>query len=348
MDMIQLIHNEMIGSVNMLNVTSKDNFFQYLESVLNLQREVSICHHKVDNLATYLKNNIQALEAKGWLSNIDDHINENTNSGEAFDLARSLFEIALISGQQAGFIDVDGDGNPKKWNSDASSSAMIQKVVEVRHKLGVPGINFTYSRAVFGDIAQILGDQIPLKTERLQLMAEFTQNSAYQNFEAAILEQFANQTKVVLDVKFLELLAKSFPKNFQEDPYGHKACLTALFAADHLRSSGVDVELDIWAASDYYLPQTLETLGLIAMSEELKDDLSDGVLLDQDDLGVSALRAASILIVERLQELTGFSLDKLHAVLWAIPKDEEFMKALSTSDQQRKPLPHMMVRTMRF
>lgn len=324
---------------------SRDLAFLQFNEMLDYQNHVSINVDKLQTLIEYLKSNKGEFKPYGWF----DYVSKEAGSSEKVDLARLLFEMALISGQQGGFIDADANGKAVKWEVDGSGAkAMVNKLKEIRAEMGVPGIDFTYSQAVFEKIAKILGDDIPFKSERLGLLSEFAKAGAYEAFEKKVLATFEDQKNICMDVDFLEDLVSQFPRNFMDDPFLKKACLTFILAAANLKSRGVNAELDIWAASDYRLPQTLETLGILELSAELKADLENQTLLPEDSPKVNGLRVAAILAVGEICMKTGLSVDHADFMLWSAPRNKELMQALSGGAEPRKALPHLMVRTLRF
>ncbi len=101
--------------------------------------------------------------------------------------------------------------------------------------------------------------------------------------------------------------------------------------------SGTD-KLTVMA--DYRLPQILYNSGVIELSPSLSKKLETGVKINPDSREENALRAATVVVGERLAHLMGIQETEVDMLLWVL--------ARKLDKEGRMRIPHMLVSTDKY
>ena len=340
----------------------------YAQQLLINNPHVRINEAAYQTATEHMRGNVGGFKPNRWTG----YVGEHADYDYAFNYARTFFEFALNSAQQAGFI-YEQDGRAMKWEKNGSGgTAMTEALKAMRDEMGVLGKDFYISRT--SDNYQALKDKIlgtffkdiPFKEKRFALLEEFGRHDAYgllnfaiirglrgKGFETQGYDFDANTFRI--NATMAAEIGKVFPKSFQEDPFRKKLILTCILAASNIQARhnqhpecfpSITLE-GMSAAADYRLPQTLMQLGMIQASPALTSKLENKELMDENSDEVIALRAACVVVTDRLVKDLGIPLYQLDYLLWKAPRDEDLMKALGANDN-KKPIPHMMVQTLRF
>lgn len=295
-------------------MTRLEQFMQNARDIVAASPHVSIDAEKLRDVAASFK---QAGKAPSWNNYISD-----TAKQDPFDATRVLFEMALICAQQGGFITPDANGVPQKWNINGSgAAAMLAKMDELRAANVIPGIDIHDAAQVDAKIAPLLANA-PMAQERLAMFREFADPAAYAALDKLVKSAWQPQdNKYNFDFAFINAMADIFPQSFAADPFRKKAILSVLMAAAHAENRGVAVVTDAPVASDYVLPQVLEGLGVLKLSDDLREKLTSKQGFAENDPVVRDLRAATITAADELAKASGARSQDIDSHLWLAGRD---------------------------
>lgn len=266
-----------------------------------------------------------------------EEISSEANKAEGYDFKRAFYEFAMITAQQCGFIYANEEGTARKWHKDGSGSrAMVEKMAEIRAAGALPYYDISEAE-VDARIAPLLAG-VPFAEKRLENFKEFASAENHQQM-MDLLDSAFDGKKYTIDMSFIEQMTKIFPESFGADPFMKKVLLTPLIAAANAHHHGIEVDTsDLVPPTDYVLPQVLNAdhIGILVFSPELTEKLQKRQALPEDSDEVAAMRAATVLVCERLIEVSGLSAQEVDGLLWLAGRKVQNAR------------PHMMCYTMRF
>lgn len=317
-----------------------------LEFIENAAEITSKAHHVRIN-ETALKNFAQDLKkptkaGPSW----DDYLGPQDNTLFLPDL---VHEMIVITAQNAGYLYEDAKGEPQKWNVDGSGAkALLGLFNTLRDKKLLRGKD-DRSLNISDDHLRKLKEAlsgIPYADERLEIFKETLGSEAFGHIYTMTMRSLQIGGGFKFDMQSVETLAKAFPKAFGDDPYRKKAMLALIMVAGNARSRGVNIDLDLPAPTDYRLPETLNTAGVLEFSPELTERINKAELMDENDPVVTELRAATLVAVEKLCDQSGLKIDEVDFALWNASRD-------GTLDRLRQEYPnaakqHFRCKTMWF
>lgn len=252
---------------------------------------------------------------------------------EPVNVTRIFFEMAMICAQQGGFITPDAEGVPQKWNINGSgASAMLAKMAEIRDAKALPYVDIQDTQELHAALAPHLKD-VPFADARQEMFAEFASPATYGALDALVKGSFDAKTNTFdMNFDFINKAADLFPQSFAADPFRKKIILAVLMTASYMHAraaadTGIDqgrpllVTTNAPVAADYVLPQVLEGLGVLKLSDTLRDKLVNKAGFDETDPAVRDLRAATIHICNMLSTLSGKSPQDIDAHLWLAGRD---------------------------
>jgi hypothetical protein len=294
-------------------MTSLERFLQNCEDICASARDVSIDRDRARELARSFKT---AAAAPAW----NDYISPAAQTGK-MDATRVLFEMSMICAQQGGFIAPDAAGVPQKWAVNGSGAkAMLNKMDELRKNGVLPGLDITDPAEVDGKIGPFLKD-VPFAKERLEMFREFAAPGVYQKLDALVKSAWDEERKAYrFDFDFVNALADLFPQSFAADPFRKKSVLSVLMTSAHAASRGVTVETETPVAADYVLPQVLEGLGVLKLSDGLRERLVNKEGMGENDPAARELRAATVAACAELAR-GGAKTPDIDAFLWLAGRD---------------------------
>lgn len=295
-------------------MTRLEQFMQNARDIVAASPHVSIDAEKLRDVAASFK---QAGKAPNWNNYISD-----TAKQDPFDATRVLFEMAQICAQQGGFITPDANGVPQKWNINGSgAAAMLAKMDELRAAKVIPGIDIHDAAQVDAKIAPLLNNA-PMAQERLAMFREFADPAAYATLDRLVKSAWRPEdNKYNFDFTFINAMADIFPQSFAADPFRKKAILSVLMTAAHAENRGVAIVTDAPVASDYVLPQVLEGLGVLKLSDDLREKLVAKQGFSENDPVVRDLRAATITAADALARASGAKSQDIDSHLWLAGRD---------------------------
>ena len=295
-------------------MTRLEDFMQNARDIVAQSPHVSIDHEKLKTLAATFT---QAVKPPSW----NDYISDAAKA-DPFDATRILFEMALICAQQGGFITPDENGVPQKWNVGGSgAAAMVNKMAELRAAHAVPGLDITDPAEVEAKIAPHLAG-VPFAAERVEMFREFAEPGVYAKLDKLVKAAWQEDEKRYnFDFNFINDMADLFPQSFTTDPFRKKAILSVLMMATHAENRGVTVVTDTPPASDYVLPQVLEGLGVLKISDELREKLVKREGFTEADPVARDIRAATIVAAAELSKESGARVQDIDSRLWLAGRD---------------------------
>ncbi len=282
----------------------------------------------MDKLVTLSQSFNTVSSAPSWAN----YISTEASTGYPVDVTRVFFEMAMICAQQGGFITPDENGVPQKWNINGSgAAAMLQKMTEIRDAKALPGIDITDTAQLRAALAPHLAG-VPFAEARQQMFAEFASPQTYAALDALVKGAHDRSTNTYnFDFDFINKAADLFPQSFASDPFRKKIILAVLMTASFAHAKAANDELrdmspavittNAPVAADYVLPQVLEGLGVLKLSDRLRDQLLGKAGFDENDSVVRDLRAATIHICDLLSAMSGKSPQDIDAHLWLAGRD---------------------------
>jgi len=305
-------------------------FLENCEDIVRKQADVTI-----DDAA--LKAFAKTIQASNFVPDWKEYISEAANSAENYNFKRAFYEFAMITAQQGGFIFEDANGQAQKWQKNGSGAkAMVEKFAEIRAAGALPFYDIAEQ-----DIGQVLRPffaEVPFTEQRLAILKEFAAPETHDKV-MQLLDSMYDGTQYKLDMNFLGQLAQILPQGLGDDPFMKKNMLTALMAAANAHHHGVKVDTsDLLPAADYILPQVLNAdhVGILKFSPALTEKLEKRQGLDENAREVEALRAATILVCDRLMKESNLSAQAVDGTLWLAGRG------------LKNARPHMMCYTLRF
>lgn len=305
-------------------LTSVRTFIDDCDAIARASKDISIDFDKVSQLAGTF-NSVSS--APSWANYISAEAN-----ARPIDVTRVFFEMAMICAQQGGFITPDENGVPQKWNINGSgAAAMLQKMSEIRDAKALPCIDITDADELRAALAPHL-ENVPFAEARQQMFAEFAAPQTYAALDALIKSAHDRSSNTYnFDFDFINKAADLFPQSFAADPFRKKIILAVLMtasfahaqaASDTIREmSPVIITTNAPVAADYVLPQVLEGLGVLKLSDRLRDQLANKTGFDESAPVVRDLRAATIAVCDMLSTMSGKSPQDIDAHLWLAGRD---------------------------
>ena len=295
-------------------MTKLEQFLQNARDVVAASPHVSIDAEKVKTVAATFR---QASSPPPW----NDYISDAAKA-DPFDATRVLFEMAMICAQQGGFITPDENGVPQKWNINGSgAAAMLNKMDELRAARVIPGVDFHDATQVDAKMSPHLQDA-PMAKARLDMFREFAEAGVYEKLDKLVKAAWEPENnRYNFDFNFINDMADLFPQGFAADPFRKKAILSVLMTAAHAESRNVSITTDAPVASDYVLPQVLEGLGVLKLSDGLREKLQNREGFDEKSDIVRDIRAATIAACADLAAESGASHQSIDSHLWLAGRD---------------------------
>lgn len=295
-------------------MSARAQFLKNCQDICTASPHVSVDYKQISTLAVDFG---KAAQAPSWSNYISAEANQTP-----LDMTRVLFEMAMICAQQGGFITPDDKGHPQKWNIGGSgASAMLAKMAEIRDARCLPYIDIEDTGKLEGMLLPLLAG-VPFAQDRIAMFKEFADPNAYAALDS-LVKGAKQGDGYNFDFDFIEKLAQIFPQSFATDPFRKKAILSVLMTAAHAQTKGVTVKTDAPIASDYVLPQVLEAMGVLKVSEDLAHKLKTRQGFDENDATVRDLRAATITACEAMCQISGAKAQDVDATLWLMGRDKD-------------------------
>ncbi len=305
-------------------------FIENCEDILSRQSYVSINETALEAFAKTLK-------PSDFIPDWKEYVSPAANDADRYDFNRAFYELAMITAQNGGFIYEDDKGQAQKWGKDGSGAkAIVEKMAEIRATGALPFYDITPA-GVDKKIGHMLKG-VPFAEKRLTIFKEFADGDNYSKVTKLIDSAFDGAT-YKFDMDFVKKLAEIFPTGLGNDPFFKKATLTALMVAGNAHHHGIKVDVsDLTVAADYILPQVLnaDNVGVLTFSPELTKGLEERKSLTEDSDKVQALRAAAVVVCDKLAKLSGLTAQDIDANLWLAGRKLQGAR------------PHMMCYTTRF
>lgn len=225
----------------------------------------------------------------------------------------AMFLLALNSLNYM-FWQRNDDGSVRRyfWCGKSGSSAMFEAFKSVWGSAQVPDIlrqyelNEKWFSAHFGEIPAPIG--------RLQILEEVRAQDKLERAAEYLLRRVSDTGMLTTDDA--EHITMIFPFSYGADPYLKKAQIAVSAVAGWLNGRGAAVRCETTAFADYQVPRVLRALGVLRYSGNLSDAIATGELVPSRSDEESAIRAATILAVERIARKHGVSSAEVDTALW--------------------------------
>lgn len=262
------------------------------------------------------------------------------------DLNRLFFELALTISQFGGFIGFSADGGLDTWKRQGSGiKALLATMQAIRAAKKLPGIDIhdNYER----ELAHFFIDTT-FGRQRLNMLKEVGTPTARRDLDNLLFLAQRPDGIYRFNVLHMNGLACRFPLSFGQDPMFHKkASLLLLTMEIALNQLGHKAIAETLPPADYRVPQILEGLGIMKLSDGLSNKISSGHLFRIDDPEVRAIRSATVEAVGLIKtgyqrrhgkEITCAELDGL---LYLLSRNRPLMARTTMK-------PHILVATAAF
>lgn len=262
------------------------------------------------------------------------------------DLPRLFYEMALTIAQFGGFVAHRGDGHYTTWKRDGSGvKAIVATMAAIREAKKLPQIDVRehldkelahfFIRTTFGK-------------ERLDMLIEVGRAGAQKYFSNLLKLARRRDGSYCFDVVHMRGLACRFPLAFGSDPiFYKKASLLLMTMEIALNALGHKATAQTLPPADYRIPQILEGLGILRLSNALRGRLVAGHVFRIDDAHVRAMRAMTVEAVGMIKRAyehqynTSISCAELDGLLYLLSRNRPLMSKASMK-------PHMLVATHAF
>jgi len=211
-----------------------------------------------------------------------------------------------------------------QWEVGGSGSRALEGWIKKLYKNNLHPYHNEDSEEIIRGLNQGIFKQ-PNPERRTGILYELAHKLRYVS--KSCLERFPYDNKFNFNYSDISYLAKALPNSFGEDPFLKKACLVFLMFAGWLSARDVPVASDLPIPTDYQMPRIFEYEGAIDISNEFRNKLNSGKIIDVTSPEVEAFRAAGILVAHGLAERYGLDDYQIDNVLFSqYRKDKNFIK----------------------
>lgn len=166
-------------------------------------------------------------------------------------------------------------------------------------------------------LQEVFGD-LPAPEARVAILNEILSPPLLSEACVALVDRLAETNAV--DTGMAHRLAATFPRAFG-DPVLKKAQLAVSEVWIQAQDAGLGTRCDLTAFADYQIPNVLRALGVLTYAPDLAQAIDTLQPLDYDGRDERALRAASLLAVERIAEHAGAPVAAVDYYLWTRRKE---------------------------
>ncbi len=216
------------------------------------------------------------------------------------DISEAFFDLAVNASQNAGYY-YERDGVMQKWEKEGSGAAAL---VELHQEFYAQGImpRLTFYADLQALEKEVFVRDLPFAEIRTKIYQEFANVCKAKSLETEFNTQCKAKDKDAYHFSFESIvrIAQIFSNGFGEDPFLKKAFLLPILFAGYAHAKGIEVTMDTCAPADYRLPQTLNNIGILRLSDDLIDRIEAKTLTPED---VDAIRAATVVAVNVIREL---------------------------------------------
>lgn len=175
------------------------------------------------------------------------------------------------------------------------------------------------------DILDIFG-AIPRAAERAQVLNEVLGAGSCKSVSDKPIFALASHAlslatgNKMFDTSLAKTLADNFPLGYSDDLL--KKSQLAVSGVHRLaRDHGSAADCSVTAFADYQIPNVLRHIGVLSYSDDLAQKIDRGDLIDENSPEEKAIRAASILAVEKLADHFGASTADIDFWIWLRRKE---------------------------
>lgn len=167
------------------------------------------------------------------------------------------------------------------------------------------------------DVQKVFGN-IPSPQSRADILNEVLSSPDLPRLARALADRAASQG--IFDTAMASQLADAFPLAYG-DPVLKKAQLAVSEAWVKSKNAGFEVQSDLTAFADYQIPNILRALGVLLYSPSLAARIDGMQPLAYDSPEERAIRAASLIAVERIAQESGAPVAAVDHYLWSRRKE---------------------------
>lgn len=169
------------------------------------------------------------------------------------------------------------------------------------------------------DIHQVFGD-IPSPQSRVDILNEILLTPKLAELSQAFTESLDNGGRI--STEMAKALADAFPQAYG-DPLLKKSQLAVSEVWTKALDAGQTIECELTAFADYQIPNILRAMGVLTYADDLAQRIDGFEPIDENSHDEKAIRAASILAVEKIAEATGSNVAAVDHYLWTRRKEAQ-------------------------
>ena len=166
-------------------------------------------------------------------------------------------------------------------------------------------------------VRQVFGD-IPAAESRVAILNEILMPPQLEQISAEIVQ--ALDVDGIVNTELAKRVADTFPLSYG-DPVLKKAQLAVSEVWVKAEAAGQPLQCDLTAFADYQIPNILRAMGVLTYAPDLAQAIDSYQPLDFDSRDERAIRAASLLAVEKIAEQAGVPVAAVDHYLWMRRKE---------------------------
>lgn len=169
------------------------------------------------------------------------------------------------------------------------------------------------------DIQAVFGD-IPSPQSRVDILNEVLTSSRLEQFSRSFIDAVDAQGRI--STEMAKHLADTFPQ-----AYGDQLLKKSQLAISEVWTKALDagkpVECELTAFADYQIPNILRAMGVLDYADDLAQQIDQFKPIAENSHDERAIRAASILAVEKIAQATGSNVAAVDHYLWTRRKEAQ-------------------------
>lgn len=169
------------------------------------------------------------------------------------------------------------------------------------------------------DIQEVFGD-IPSPQSRVDILNEVLNSSRLEQFSRSFIDAVDAQGRI--STEMAKQLADTFPQ-----AYGDQLLKKSQLAISEVWTKALDagqpVECELTAFADYQIPNILRAMGVLDYADDLAQHIDQFKPIAENSHDERAIRAASILAVEKIAQATGSNVAAVDHYLWTRRKEAQ-------------------------
>ena len=169
------------------------------------------------------------------------------------------------------------------------------------------------------DVQNIFGD-IPAPQSRVVILNEVLLSPDLKLLGDTVANSALNGTATNFDTTLASTMAQKFPQAYGDELL-KKSQLAVSAMWREARMAGVAATCELTAFADYQIPNVLRALGVLKYDAELAARIDRGDIIEENSFDEKAIRAASILAIEKIAEVQHVTVADVDYWVWLKRKE---------------------------